>query len=181
MQPRRIIDIVFAWLFRGVSFTGVAALGAIVIFICAQGAEPFFSPTATTLRLVIERFDRITINGQTYENPRGFIELPWDTKAILLQFQNREENRELAFRLAPEKKGRTRLLQPIEAGDGTVTFPDAYTCSVSYPGAIAGLTQKIHIILPEPPYNFFRFLSGMDWLPAWTGFPQTARSTGYSP
>ena len=163
--PRRIIDIVFAWLFRIVSFTGVAALAAIVIFICAQGAGPFIFPTAKTLRLVIERFDSVTVNGQVYGNPRGFIELPWDTKTVSVQFVNRDDERELVFRLAPEKQGRTRLLQPIEAGDGTITFPDAYTCSVSYPGAIAALTQKIHIILPEPPYSFFRFLSGMNWLP----------------
>jgi len=165
--PRRLTDTIFAWLFRAFSFTGVAALGAIVIFIFVQGAQPFLFPGARNLRLVIERFDHITVNGQIYENPEGFIELPWDTQTVSLQFVNQGEEHSLDFRLAPEKKGKTILLRPIEAGEGTVTFPDAYTCSVSYPGVIAGLTQKIHLILPEPPYNFFNFLGGMEWLPAY--------------
>jgi len=165
--PRRVTDIIFAWLFRAFSFTGVAALGAIVIFIFVQGAQPFLFPGARNLRLVIERFDHITVNGQVYENPEGFIELPWDTKTVSVQFVNQGEEYSLDFRLAPEKKGRTSLLRPIEAGAGTVTFPDAYTCSVSYPGVMAGLTQKIHLIVPEPPYNFFSFLGGIEWLPAY--------------
>jgi phosphate transport system permease protein len=164
---RRVTDIIFAWLFRAFSFTGVAALGAIVIFIFVQGAQPFLFPGARNLRLVIERFDHITVNGQVYENPEGFIELPWDTKIVSLQFVNQGEDCSLDFRLAPEKKNRTNLLRPIEAGEGTVSFPDAYTCSVTYPGVMAGLTQKIHLILPEPSYNFFNFLGGMEWLPAY--------------
>jgi len=165
--PRRLTDIIFAWLFRAFSFTGVAALGAIVIFIFVQGAQPFLFPGARNLRLVIERFDHITVNGQVYENPEGFIELPWDTQTVSLQFVNQGEDCSLDFRLAPQKKGSTSLLRPIEAGEGTVSFPDAYTCSVSYPGIMAGLTQKIHLILPEPPYNFFNFLGGTEWLPAY--------------
>jgi phosphate transport system permease protein len=165
--PRRVTDIIFAWLFRAFSFTGVAALGAIVVFILIQGAEPFFFPNAKTLRIVTERFERITINGTVYEDPQGFIELPWDVKSVSFQFINRGEERNLTFRLAPEKNYRTRLLQPIEADDAEVSIPDAYTCSVSYAGAIAALSQKIHIILPEPPYGIFRFLGGTEWLPAY--------------
>jgi len=165
MLSRRVTDTAFAWLFRAFSLTGVAALGAIVVFIFVQGTQSFLFPTAKTLRLVVERLDRVTVNGRLYENPQGFIELPWDTKLVSVQFINRGEERELLFHLAPEKKGRTNLLRPIEAADAAVSFPDAYTCSVSYPGTIAALTQKIHIILPEPPYNFFKFLGGRDWLP----------------
>ena len=165
MLPRRLVDTAFAWLFRAFSFTGVAALGAIVVFILVQGAEPFLFSTAKTLRLVTERLDRVTINGQLYEDPQGFITLPWDTKTVTVNFHNRGEERELEFHLAPGKNGRTSLLRPIEAGDGTIRFPDAYTCSVSYPGTIAALSQKIHIILPEPPYNIFKFLGGRRWLP----------------
>ena len=138
-----------------------------MIFIFVQGAQPFLFPGARNLRLVIERFDHITVNGQVYENPEGFIELPWDTQTVSLRFVNQGEDCSLDFRLAPEKKNRTSLLRPIEAGEGTVSFPDAYTCSVSYPGVMAGLTQKIHLILPEPPYSFFNFLGGMEWLPAY--------------
>jgi len=164
---RRLTDIIFAWLFRAVSFTGAAALGAIVIFIFVQGSQPFIFPGAHNLRLVVERFDRVTVNGQVYENPEGFIELPWDTKTVSVEFVNQGEEQSLEFRLAPGKKGSTSLLHPIETGTGTASFPDAYTCSVTYPGIMAGLTQKIHLILPEPPYNFFSFLGGTEWLPAY--------------
>jgi phosphate transport system permease protein len=164
---RRLTDSIFTWLFRAVSFTGATALGAIVIFIFVQGSQPFIFPGAHNLRLVIERFDHVTVNGQTYENPGGFIELPWDTKTVLVEFVNRGEEQSLEFRLAPEKKGKTNLLLPIEPGTGEASFPDAYTCSVTYPGIMAGLTQKIHLILPEPPYNFLEFLGGLEWLPAY--------------
>ena len=149
MLPRSVIDTFFAWLFRAFSFTGVAALGAIVVFIFVQGAEPFFFPTARTIRIVTERFDLLTINGAVYENPQGFIEFPWDTESISFAFVNQGEEQTLVFRLAPGKKYRTKLLEPIEAGSGELSFPDANTCSVSFSGAI--LAQKIHIILPEPP------------------------------
>ena len=165
MLPRRLVDIAFAWIFRAFSLTGVAALGAIVIFILVQGAQPFFFPTDKNLRMVIERFDSITINGEVHENPQGFIMLPWDTKTVTVNFINRGETKKLEFQLNPEKNGRTSLLRPIESGDGTVSFPDAYTCSVTYPGVITGLSQKIHIILPEPPSNVLSFLGGKRWLP----------------
>ena len=164
-MPRRFIDTAFAWLFRVFSFTGVAALGAIVVFILVQGVEPFFFPTSKNLRLVIERFEKVTVNGQVYEDPQGFILLPWDAKTVSVNFILDEEESELVFRLAPDKNGKTNLLRPIEAGAGTVAFPDAYTCSVTYQGPVAGLTRKIHIILPEPPYGVFKFLGGMRWLP----------------
>jgi len=164
---RRLTDTAFEWLFRVFSFTGVAALGAIVIFILIQGAGPFLVPTARTLRVVTERFDSIAINGTIYNNPDGFIELPWDTQAIHFRFVNQGEEQDLTIRLAPEKNYKTSLIQPIEAGEGDVTFPDAYTCSVSYPGTIAALAQKIHLILPEPPYGIFQFLGGREWLPAY--------------
>ena len=164
MLPRRLTDILFAWLFRVFSLTGVAALGAIVVFIFVQGAEPFFSPTARTIRIVTERFDLITINGIVYENPQGFIEFPWDTESISFAFVNRGEEQTLVFRFAPGKNYRTKLLEPIEAGSGELSFSDANTCSVSFSGAI--LAQKIHLILPEPPYGVFNFLAGAEWLPA---------------
>jgi phosphate transport system permease protein len=165
MLPRRLTDTAFAWLFRVFSFTGVAALGAIVVFIFVQGAHPFFFPTARTLRIVTESINSITINNTVYNNPQGFIELPWDTKTITFSFINRGEEREFVFRLGPETNYKTTLLHPIEADEGTVTFSDAYTCSVAFPGAMPGLSQKVHLILPEPPYNFFSFLGGTEWLP----------------
>jgi phosphate transport system permease protein len=165
MISRRLTDTVFTWLFRLFSFTGAAALGAIVIFIFVQGFEPFFFSTAKTLRLVVERVDKVTVNGKTYENQHGFIELPWDTRTVTVEFVNRGEDRSLVFNLSPTGNYRTTLLLPIEAEDALITFPDAYTSSVTYPGTMPGLNQKIHIILPEPPYNVFSFLSGRAWLP----------------
>ena len=165
MIKRKTTDKVFAWLFRAFSFTGAAALGAIVVFIFVQGTEPFLFPTARTLRLVVERLDSVTVNGIVHEDPRGFIELPWDTKTINIEFINRGEERELVFNLAPENNYRTTLLLPIEAPDASITYPDAYTFTVTYPGTMAGLNQRIHIILPEPAYNFFNFLTARAWLP----------------
>jgi len=163
--PRRFTDKAFTWLFRVFSFTGAAALGAIIIFILVQGAEPFLFPTAKNLRLVTERIDSITINDRVYVNPQGFINLPWDTKTVSINFINNDAETRLEFRLAPGKNGRTVLLRPIDADPGTVSFPDAYTCSVTYPGAMAGLTRKVHIILPEAPYSIFKFIGGTRWLP----------------
>ncbi|MCL2006714.1 MAG: phosphate ABC transporter permease subunit PstC [Treponema sp.] len=166
MISRRLTDICFAWAFRAFSFTGALALGAIVVFIFVQGAEPFLFPTSENLRLVVERVDELTVNGVLYENRHEFIELPRDTETIIINFINREEERTLIFNLSPQRNYRTTLLLPIDAGtDGAVSSPDAYTFSVSYPGSLPGLNQRIHIILPEPPYNFFRFISGRAWLP----------------
>ena len=163
---RRFADTAFAWLFRSFSLTGALALVAIVIFIFVQGTEPFLFPTSRNLRLVVESVDKVTVNGNVYENQNEFIELPWDTRTVTIEFINRGEERSLVFNLAPEKNYRTTLLLPIEAGeDVSLAFPDAYTTSVIYPGLMAGLDQKIHIILPEPPYNIFSFLSGSAWLP----------------
>ena len=172
MRPRRFIDYGFSWLCRVFAFTGIAALLAIVVFIISQGTQPFIFPSANTLRLVTERIDRLKVNGEWYNDPQGFITLPWNTNTVSIQFTNRGEQQNLEFRLYPDENGsernpRTMLLQPIEAGNGDVSFPDAYTCSVSYPGAIAGLTQKIHIILPEPLYGVTQFLGGQEWLPAY--------------
>jgi phosphate transport system permease protein len=167
MTPRRFADALFAWLFRIFSFSGIFALGAILVFILVQGTEPFFFPTSGSIRIVTERFDRVTINGKEYENPQGSIELPWDIKTISLNFINQGEERNVTIFLGPEKNSRTKLLQPLESGGGELSFPDAYTCTLSFPGAVAGLKQKIHIILPEPPYNILSFLGGLEWRPAY--------------
>ncbi|MCL1992257.1 MAG: phosphate ABC transporter permease subunit PstC [Spirochaetes bacterium] len=166
MIPRRITDISFAWLFRAVSFTGAFALGAIVVFIFIQGLQPFFFPTSQNLRLVVERVDWVRVNGTVYENQHEFINLPWDTRTVAVEFVNRGEMRTIIFNLAPQQNYRTTLLLPIDTGEGgTLSFPDASTTSAIFPGNLPGLDQRIHIILPEPPYNIFRFVSGRAWLP----------------
>ena len=165
MFNRKLTDKVFTWLFKAFSFTGTLALGAIVIFIFVQGTEPFLFPTARTLRLVFERLDSVTVNGIVHENPRGFIELPWDTRRINIDFINRGEEINLVLNLAPKNNYNTTLLLPVDAPEATITYPDAYTYSLTYPGTMAGLNQRVHIILPEPAYNIFDFVTGRAWLP----------------
>jgi len=165
MFNRKLTDKIFTWLFKAFSFTGTLALGAIIIFIFIQGTEPFLFPTARTIRLVFERLDSVTVNGIVYEDPRGFIELPWDTRRINIDFINRGEEKNLELNLAPENNYRTTLLLPIDAPEAQVTYPDAYTYSLTYPGTMAGLNQRVHIILPEPSYNVFSFITGRAWLP----------------
>jgi phosphate transport system permease protein len=48
---------------------------------------------------------------------------------------------------------------------GEISYPESYVCTVSWPGMIAAMEKKIHIILPEPPYNPVKFLSGLEWQP----------------
>ena len=141
MLPSRLVDTVFAWLFRAFSFTAFAALGAIALFIFIQGAEPFFKPTAKSIRIVTERFEKITINGIVYESPEGFIELPWDTETITVLFAGLGasvdgKEQELIFRLSPGKNYRTELAETIVDGEGSISSGDAYTYSVVYPGAL---------------------------------------------
>jgi phosphate transport system permease protein len=38
--------------------------------------------------------------------------------------------------------------------------------TASWPAAIAALEKRIHIILPEPPYSFGKFLTGLQWHPS---------------
>ena len=163
MSIRHLTDIASAWLFRIFSFSAVIALGAIVAFILIQGAEPFIFPTARTIRVLAEHIDGMTVNGRAYE--RGFIELPVDTKSISLEFANQEKDRNFEIFLDPDKKGGTKILRPIQAGSGELSFPDAYTCTISYPGSI--LQQKVHIILPEPAYGILNFLGGTEWRPTY--------------
>jgi len=170
MLSRRFTDGFFAWLFKIFSCSGIAALLAIVVFICIQGSGPFLSPSSRFIRIVTERIESITINATTYENPEGFIELAWNTERIVFAFTGRSEGREITreftLHLTPETNYRTALVQPLTIGEATASFPDAYTTSLSFPSSIPALAQRINIILPEPPYSIASFLSGAQWLPA---------------
>ncbi|MCL1959327.1 MAG: phosphate ABC transporter permease subunit PstC [Spirochaetes bacterium] len=61
----------------------------------------------------------------------------------------------------PEKK-----LTFICGEDVKVTYPESYVYTVSWPAAISALEKRIHVILPEPPYSFGRFLTGLQWHPS---------------
>jgi phosphate transport system permease protein len=162
MSVRRFTDIASAWLFRVFSFSAVIALGAIVAFILVQGAEPFIFPTFKTIRILAEHIDGMIVNGKVYKG--GVIELPVETKRISLIFAEGEKDRNFEIFLSPDKRGGTSILRPVQtAGGGELSFPDAYTCTVSYPGGV--LRQKVHIILPEPAYGLLSFLGGAEWRP----------------
>jgi len=52
------------------------------------------------------------------------------------------------------------------SGNVKISYPESYVYTVSWPAAIASLEKRIHIILPEPPYSFGKFLTGMQWHPS---------------
>jgi len=168
MLSRRLTDKVFAWLFRVFSLTGVAALGAIVIFILIQGIQPFIFSTSGSIRIFVEKFDSITVNQTVYEKPDGFIELPWNTKVVSFKFMVDGVERDMECHLNPEKNGKTSVVEPIEAGDGEVSSPNTYTYTVSFPGDFPGVKKRINVILPEAPYGILDFLGGTEWLPVHT-------------
>jgi phosphate transport system permease protein len=61
----------------------------------------------------------------------------------------------------PEKK-----LTFSYSGDVKITYPESYVYTVSWPAAISALEKRIHVILPEPPYSFGKFLTGLQWRPS---------------
>jgi phosphate transport system permease protein len=143
------------------------ALGAILIFVFIRGGAPFFTATAPGVRLVIEGIDEFSVNGQTYRNHRTFIPVPPETEALDLRFYESGQERTLkvAFTLSERELG--NRIHFLSAEGGTVSNSEAYTYTVSYPGAMAGLSRRIHLILPEPPYGIFAFLGGLEWRPSY--------------
>ena len=196
---RKQTDVFFKFLFKAVSLVSVLSLGAILFFVFVQGLIPFFVPTAKDVRLVSENIDELTVNGQTYKNHSGFIDLPKDSKSILIKistesfFDEEELNEEfdeesygssseesmgtenfinnkstekiLEMIINPKEKDPEKQITFINNSGGEVSYPEAYVCSVSWPGKIAIIKEKIHIILPEPPYNPIKFLTGLTWRP----------------
>ena len=61
----------------------------------------------------------------------------------------------------PEKK-----LTFICGEDVKITYPESYVYTLSWPAAISALEKRIHVILPEPPYSFGKFLTGLQWHPS---------------
>jgi phosphate transport system permease protein len=52
------------------------------------------------------------------------------------------------------------------SGEVKITYPESYVYTVSWPAAISALEKRIHVILPEPPYSFGKFLTGLQWHPS---------------
>ncbi|GHV95209.1 hypothetical protein AGMMS50293_15290 [Spirochaetia bacterium] len=161
---RKHIDVFFKHLFSIAALFSVLALGAILLFVFAQGSMPFFTSTADGIRLVAQRIDELTVNGVLYQNHTTFITIPKNEASISIRFPSGESALDIALNIRekdPEKK-----LTVMRNDDGTLSYPEAYVYTVSWPGTIAALDRKLHIILPEPPYNGAKFLTGLDWRPS---------------
>jgi phosphate transport system permease protein len=160
---RRGADVFFKYLFRIMSLTSVLALVSILVFVFAQGAAPFIVPSAPGIRIVTERIDEIRVNGQVRRPEGNYIDMPPDTETISLVFGDKT----LEARVDRGEKDPEKKLVFSETGGGEITSPEAYTYTVTYPAAIAALSGKIHIILPEEPYSPWAFLSGLEWRPVY--------------
>ncbi|MDR2186166.1 MAG: phosphate ABC transporter permease subunit PstC [Treponema sp.] len=167
MLDRRGADLFFKYLFRLVSLSSILALGAIVLFVFINGAEPFVFPTAPGIRLVTENIDEITVNGRVYRDHRSFIALPGDTASISLQINKLGTERSLEIALNDGEEPAFTSREGADLKAPKINSPEAYTYTISYPGKILGLEQKIHLILPEPPYGLLRFLGGLEWRPTY--------------
>jgi phosphate transport system permease protein len=168
---RQHIDIFYKYLFRIIALFSILALGAILLSVFGQGLKPFFTPTAQNIRIVIQRIDELTVNGTIYQNHTTFIDIEKNTSSIIISFPSNDGENILDVTIHPSEKDPQRQLSitAIQQVPGNnevnVNFTDKYVCTVRFPGTIAALEKKIHIILPEPPYNIGRFLTGLVWNP----------------
>jgi len=162
MNRRHITNVFFKHLFSIVALFSVLALGAILLFVFAQGTMPFFVPTASNIRLVTQRIDEITVNGAFYKDHNTFIDIPNDTNVISIRFD--EET--LDITINKNEKDPEKMLAFAYNGEVKITYPESYVHTVAWPAALAALEKRIHVIIPEPPYNFGKFLSGLEWHPS---------------
>jgi len=162
MNRRHITDVFFRHLFSIVALFSVLALGAILLFVFAQGTMPFFVPTASSIRLVTQRIDEITVNGAFYKDHNTFIDIPKDTNVISIRFD--EET--LDITINKNEKDPEKMLAFAYNGEVKITYPESYVHTVAWPAALAALEKRIHVIIPEPPYSFGKFLSGLEWHPS---------------
>ncbi|MDR2519294.1 MAG: phosphate ABC transporter permease subunit PstC [Spirochaetaceae bacterium] len=161
-MDKRKTDVFFARLFMAASLVSVLALGAILLFVLAQGSAPFLLPTAPDIRIVTEGVAEITVNGRVYPSHTGFIPVPAGASAVSIAFSGKGGPRALSFTCAP---GEAPVFTGYEGGK--LTNPEAFVYTLSYSGAAAGLEQKVHVIMPEPAYRIGAFLFGLDWRPAY--------------
>ena len=160
-------DAAFKYLVRLGSAISVIALGAILVFIFYQGIEPFVSATAPGIRLVTEHIDRIAVNGTVYENPSSFIDIAPEIKELDIKYPGNDEEHILHITLNAGEKDPAKQLDLKSNSSGDFSSPEAYVFTFASTGRMPGLKQKLHIILPEPPYGFFTFLSGLEWRPTY--------------
>ena len=160
---RKLTDVFFKHLFRITAFFSVMALGAILLFVFAQGCMPFFTSTASGIRLVAQRIDDFTVNGDRYIERRTFVDIPANTELITIQFDNGAPQT-LRIKVNIKEKNPEKKLEFWHNGDAKIASGESYVYTASWP-ANAGLEKRIHIILPEPPYSFRKFITGLNWHP----------------
>jgi len=177
---RKYADVFFKHLVSIVALFSVLALGAILLFVFAQGSMPFFKSTYSGIRLVPQRIDEINVNGTIYYNHNTFIDIPKNSEHILIQFSSWEltensddEKRDVLVEQSLDifidnnEKDQQKKLQFGSNGEVKFTYPESYVYTVSWTqaGGIAALEKRIHVILPEPPYGIGKFLGGLEWNP----------------
>ena len=162
---RKLTDVFFKHLFSSVALFSVLALGAILLFVFVQGGMPFFLSTASGIRLVVQRIDEFTVNGVPFKDHNTFIDIPKNTKNISVRFPMEDEEEVLNIFINNEEKNPEKKLSFTYNGDVSVTYPESYVYTVRWPAAIAALEKRVHVLLPEPPYNIFSFLGGLEWHP----------------
>jgi phosphate transport system permease protein len=162
---RKLTDVFFKHLFSIVALFSVMALGAILLFVFVQGGMPFFSSTAKGIRLVVQRINEFSVNGVTYIDHNTFIDIPRNTENIVIRFLNGDKEEVLNILVNNEEKNPEKKLSFTYNGDVKTTYPESYVYTVSWRATIAALEKKVHVILPEPPYNIFSFLGGIEWHP----------------
>jgi len=163
---RKFVDVFFKHLFRIVALFSVLALGAILLFVFTQGTKPFFTSTYSGARLVAQRIDEITVNGTLYLNHNTFIDIPGNIDFISIGFPAADGDKTLEIIINQNEKNPEKILSFAYNSEVNITYPEAYVYTISWPAAIAALEKRIHVILPEPPYNFWNFISGLDWRPS---------------
>ena len=164
---RKFSDVFFKHLISIIALFSVLALGAILLFVFAQGSMPFFTSTASGIKLVTERIDEIYINGTFYKDHNTFIDVPDKTEIILIKFQ--EETLEIYINY--NEKDPQKMLSFVSNSEIELKYPESYVHTVSWPQiggspVISALQKKVHVILPEPPYSAGKFLSGHEWRPS---------------
>jgi phosphate transport system permease protein len=163
---RTLADVFFRRLFSMAALFSMLALGAILLFVFVQGAMPFFVPTAGNIRLVAQGIDELRVNGIVFKNQTAFIDLPKDVSFISVCFPGADGMVTLDIKVTAGEKDPLKKLYIARNDTGTVTYPESYVYTVSWPAAVAALEKRIHILLPEPPYRFTRFIGGLEWRPS---------------
>jgi len=177
LSARKFTDSFFKHLFSIVALFSVLALGAILLFVFTQGGIPFFKSTHSNIRIVPQRIDELTVNGANYQNHNTFIDIPKNTDFISISFplyDTKLENtieRILEISIDTKEKDPKKMLSITSNSEVNIDYPEGYVYTVSFhesgfPAAVAALEKRIHIILPELPYNFFKFIGGLQWSPS---------------